>query len=88
MWLERKSFEDAARLRYGCDFKGEPAMIALFRVVGTLLAMAMVIGGGYWEIHHHVWMGVSLALLGIVGLIVMTGAKCGHVQESEEAGLD
>lgn len=63
-------------------------MAALVRLVGILLAIMMVIGGGYGELHQHVWEGVSLALLGIVSLMLITGAKAGPVQESEDAGLD
>lgn len=75
-------------LGYGFDLVGGAAVTAQVRLVGILLAIMMVIGGGYGELHQHVWEGLSLALLGIVSLMVMTGAKAGHVQESEDAGLD
>ena len=88
MAFETEEFSGCRRAEVRFNLVGGAAVTAIVRLVGILLALVVVINGGYWEFLGHVWAGVSLALLGIVSLMVMTGAKAGHVQESEDAGLD
>ena len=57
------------------------------RGLGILLAIVVVVNGGYWESHHHVWAGVFMALLGIVSLVIISGGSAAHV-EHEEIGLE
>lgn len=55
-------------------------MVRLIRLLGALSSAALVINGGYWEVHHHIWAGIGMALLGIVSLVAVTGASAGHAE--------
>lgn len=58
-------------------------MAWLARGLAMLLAVVVAINGGYWESHHHVWAGVFMALLGIVSLVIISGASAAHVEHEE-----
>lgn len=55
-------------------------MAWLLRLMAAVLAVLVVINGGYWETHRHVTVGVLMALLGIASLIIATGAKMHPVE--------
>lgn len=54
--------------------RGGAAVAWLGRVLGALLAVVVVIQGGYWETHRHIAVGMLMALLGIVSLIAVSQA--------------
>lgn len=58
---------------------GGPALARIIRLCSALAAATVVVNGGYWEVHHHVWTGAILALFGIVSLVIITGASAAHM---------
>ncbi|MCY0879375.1 MAG: hypothetical protein OWU84_10600 [Firmicutes bacterium] len=58
-------------------------MAWIVRGVSALAAATVIINGGYWEAHHHLWTGATLALFGIVSLVIITGASAAHIDRDQ-----
>ncbi len=64
-------------------------MAWLVRAVSLVLAVLVMINGGYWELHRHLWAGMVMVILGIAGIMLLTGANAAHVpDETDEMRLE
>lgn len=58
-------------------------MAWIVRGLAFLLSLMVIVNGGYWELHHHLWAGMFMALFGIVSVVVVAGASATHVEQDQ-----
>lgn len=62
-------------------------MVSLMRGLVLIMAVVLIVNGGYWETHHHLWSGALMALFGIVSIVLVSGASALYA-ESEPMRLE